>query len=132
MEVVVKLRHKGFAMRIAGYLLLLLNFNISSVWADDALQCIQIGKGDRSQSILNKCDFEVEVLWCHNRDEPGYNRGLCASRGKFYQKQAVLQPAEIKQNQFSLPFKSTLYIAACKGGFHTTKQVGMKGGYLCK
>ncbi len=54
--------------------------------------------------------------------------GFVPAGGKFYQKQAVLQPAEVKQNQFSLPFKSTLYIAACKGGFHTTKQVGMEGG----
>lgn len=111
-------------------LLIILGYSTTAV-AEDALRCIKISAGDRSQMITNTCDYEVEVLWCHTRDEKGYNRGLCGSRGKFYQKQAVLQSGQQKQNQFSLPYESTLYIAACKGGYYATKQVGLEGGYLC-
>ncbi|MBQ0757682.1 MAG: hypothetical protein KBT54_11300 [Amphritea sp.] len=100
-------------------------------YAEDAFECVEVGKGERSQSIFNICDVEVEVLWCHNQKAPGYGRGLCGYQERYYQKQAVLQPGEQKQNYFSLPFNSTLYIAACKGGHYSTRQVGMEGGYLC-
>lgn len=100
-------------------------------YAEDALECVEVGKDERSQSIVNVCDVEVEVLWCHNRKDPGYGLGLCGYQEKYYQKQAVLQPGEHKQNYFSLPFDSTLYIAACKGGHYSTRQIGMDGGYLC-
>lgn len=108
--------------------LLILSIN---VYAEDALECVEVGKGERSQFIFNTCDVEVEVIWCHDLKDPGYGRGLCGYQKKYYQKQAVLQPSEQKQNYFSLPFESTLYIAACKGGHYSTSQIGIDGGYLC-
>ena len=115
------------------YVLLVLALSTISIlgYAEDALECVEVGKGERSQTIFNTCDVEVEVIWCHNRKDPGYGRGLCGYQETYYQKQAVLQPGEQKQNYFSLPFDSTLYIAACKGGHYTTRESGMEGGYLC-
>jgi len=114
-------------LNVSAFLLL---FSISAQ-ADDALHCIEIGQGDRSQTLTNVCDHEVEVLWCHNRNESGYKRSFCGSNGRYYQKQAVLTSGEEKQNQFALPFNSTIYYAACQGSFYSIKEMDASGGYLC-
>lgn len=102
------------------------------VQAADAVHCVSIGVGERSQSLTNICDHPIEVLWCHSRNEPGYQRSLCGSRGEYFQKQAVLQPQQIKQNQFSLPFSATLFYAACPGSHGAVKPMDRDGNYLCR
>lgn len=100
--------------------------------ASDAIHCVSIGVGERSQSLTNICNHPIEVLWCHTRDEPGYQRSLCGSRGDYFQKQAVLLPQQVKQNQFSLPFNSTLFYAACPGNHGAVKAMDRDGNYLCQ
>lgn len=104
----------------------------SSVQAEDALRCVSVGQGDRSQALSNTCDFDVEVLWCHDRSDTGYKRSLCGSNGRYYQKQAVLSPGQVKENKFSLPFNSTIVFAACGGSYYSIREMDSNGGYLCQ
>lgn len=103
-----------------------------SAQAEDALHCVTVGQGDRSQTLINTCDFAVEVLWCHSRSDTGYKRSMCGSNGRYFQKQAVLSPGQVKENQFSLPFNSTIFFAACDGSYYSIREMDSGGGYLCE
>lgn len=101
-------------------------------YADNASHCIRMGEGERSQSFTNTCAHPVEIFWCHTRKEAAYQRSLCGIRGQFFQKQAVLQPGEVKQNQFAIPYHSTLHFAVCAGGHGSVKIMDTDGNYLCR
>lgn len=101
-------------------------------YAGSAISCISVGSGSNSQTLTNNCNYKVEVAWCHTLNKRGYKDGLCKSNGKYYQKHTVLKPGAVKRNQYSLPYNSTIYYAACKGNYYTIEQDGMSGSFFCK
>lgn len=100
--------------------------------AQNATKCISIGSGSRSQTMTNRCNRKIEVVWCHNKDRKGYRSGLCGRKDKFYQKHDVLKPGEKKENRYSLPKGTRINYGACFGGYYTTKPKGNRGRFSCK
>jgi len=116
-------------------LLLWCALGVQSAYSGDyASDCIRLGSnGKNSQTLTNTCSAKVEVAWCHHLDKRGVRDGLCNNDGKFYQKHVVLEPGEVKENQYSLPLRTKISWAACFGGYYTFKQEpGWDGRFTCK
>jgi len=133
----MKLRRNIFIVLI-GFTQLLLLPNYA--FAEDAKKCITVGNykasygpsGD-SQTLTNNCSRRIHVVWCHNNKDKRHKGSVCGKKGRFYQKNTVLKPGEVKRNQYTLPSNGTIYYGACFGGWYSTKTKNMKGDkYECK
>lgn len=108
--------------------------------ASDAKQCISVGfheseygPSNNSQTLTNTCSGKVEVVWCHNNDAKRYKDSRCGRNGKYYQKHDVLEPGEVKKNQYTLPSEGKIYFGACSGGYYSTETKQWNDGtYRCK
>lgn len=123
------MKNLGFAAAIAAAAL---TFVPETASAQDASRCVSVGSGSRSQTLTNRCNRKIEVVWCHHKNQKGYRDGLCRTENKFYQKHVVLKPGEVRENKYTLPRGTQISYGACFGGYYSTKPSGMGGGYRCK
>jgi hypothetical protein len=103
-------------------------------WAEDATNCVEIGKTERGQSFTNICPREIVVFWCHDHDQQGYRSGMCVrnqSGTNFYRYSTTLKPGQTNDNYYSLPPDSHIQFGACIGNYRDYKYTDKAGGYAC-
>jgi hypothetical protein len=105
-----------------------------SAWAEDAKNCIEVGKTERGQSFTNICPREIVVFWCHDHNQQGYRSGVCGptqSDKRFYHYSTTLKPNQTNDNYYSLPPDSHIEFGACIGSYRDFKYTDKAGGYAC-
>jgi hypothetical protein len=103
-------------------------------WAEDAKNCVQVGKTERGQSFTNVCPREIVLFWCHDHDQQGYRSGMCGptqSDKHFYRYNSTLKPGQTNDNYYSLPPDSHIEFGACVGSYRDFKYTDQAGGYAC-
>jgi hypothetical protein len=105
-----------------------------SAWAEEAANCVEVGKTARGQSLKNICPREIVVFWCHDYDKQGYRSGMCGpspSNAHFYRYSTMLKPGGTDDNFYSLPPDSHIQFGACIGNYGDYKYTDKAGGYAC-
>lgn len=102
--------------------------------AENAEDCVKLGRQERSQTIRNVCSKPVYVIWCHEESaQSGSQATRCrAGKVRYYTQAMVLKPGQTHDNFFTMPLDATLRFGAClEGTANSTQVLDDKGSYLC-
>lgn len=102
-------------------------------YGQDVKHCIKVEMaikpttGERANSIVNTCDREVYLFWCHE----GKGSGACAQK-KYYQRARKMKPNERFFNKYSVPPDVAIHTGACLGRKKHVRFDTEGAGYQCK